>query len=82
MHERLEMLPANKQVGFFSDAYCAEWSYAKAVIVRKVMAKVLAERIELGQFEPPPGGGICTRDPVSDSANAAGDDSACAHQSR
>ena len=47
MHERIEMLPANKQVGFFSDAYCAEWSYAKAVIVRKVMAKVLAERIEL-----------------------------------
>jgi hypothetical protein len=52
MHERIEMVPANKQVGFFSDAYCAEWSYAKAVIVRKVMAKVLAERIELGQFNP------------------------------
>jgi hypothetical protein len=50
MHERIEMLPANKQVGFFSDAYCAEWSFAKAVIVRKVLAKVLAERIELGQF--------------------------------
>ena len=51
MHERLEMLPANKQVGFFSDAYCAEWSYAKVVIVRKVMAKVLAERIELGHLD-------------------------------
>ena len=50
MHERIEMLPANKQVGFFSDAYCVEWSFAKAVMVRKVMAKVLAERIELGQF--------------------------------
>lgn len=51
MHERLEMVPANKQVGFFSDAYCAEWSYAKAVIVRTILAKVLAERIELGQLD-------------------------------
>jgi hypothetical protein len=51
MHERIEMVPANKQIGFFSDAYCAEWSYAKAVMVRKVMANVLAQRIELGQFD-------------------------------
>jgi hypothetical protein len=51
MHERIEMLPANKQVGFFSDAYCVEWSYAKVMIMRKVLAKVLAERIELGQLE-------------------------------
>jgi hypothetical protein len=48
--ERLEMLPLNKQVGFFSDAYCAEWSYAKAVIVRKVMARVLAGFVGRGQF--------------------------------
>ena len=48
--ERLEMLPLNKQVGFFSDAYCAEWSYGKAVIVRKVMARVLAAFVEQGQF--------------------------------
>src|SRR5439155_20702 len=33
MAERLDMLPANRQIGFFSDAYCAEWSYAKAIIV-------------------------------------------------
>jgi hypothetical protein len=51
MRERLDMLPANKQVGFFSDAYCVEWSYAKAVIVRRIMARVLAERVELGQLE-------------------------------
>jgi glucuronate isomerase len=51
MRERLEMLPANKQVGFFSDAYCVEWSFAKAVLVRKILARVLAERIALGQFE-------------------------------
>jgi hypothetical protein len=51
MRERLDMLPANKQVGFFSDAYCVEWSFAKAVLVRKILARVLAERIELGQFD-------------------------------
>ncbi|MBA3485078.1 MAG: hypothetical protein H0T51_25050, partial [Pirellulales bacterium] len=50
MSERLDMLPANKQIGFFSDAYCAEWSYAKAVLVRKQLAAVLAERIQQGQY--------------------------------
>lgn len=50
MAERLDMLPANKQVGFFSDAYCVEWTYAKSVLVRKQMARVFAERIEAGQF--------------------------------
>jgi hypothetical protein len=49
--ERLDMVPSNKQVGFFSDAYCAEWSYAKAVLVRKILAKVLSERIEFGHLE-------------------------------
>jgi glucuronate isomerase len=48
--ERLDMLPANRQIGFFSDAYCVEWTYAKAIIVRKQMAQVLAGRVEQGQF--------------------------------
>jgi hypothetical protein len=51
MAERLEMLPANRQVGFFSDAYCVEWTYAKLVIVRKLMARVLADMIDRGQFD-------------------------------
>jgi hypothetical protein len=51
MRERLEMVPANKQVGFFSDAYCVEWSFAKAFLVRKILARALVERIELGQFD-------------------------------
>ncbi|MCL4693676.1 MAG: hypothetical protein KJ060_14345, partial [Candidatus Hydrogenedentes bacterium] len=50
MEERLDMLPTNKQIGFFSDAYCAEWSYAKAVMVRKLIAEVLAGKIALGQY--------------------------------
>jgi hypothetical protein len=51
MRERLEMVPANKQIGFFSDAYCVEWSFAKAFLVRRILARVLTERIELGQLD-------------------------------
>jgi len=47
---RLDMLPAGNLVGFFSDAYCVEWLYAKAVMVKTVMADVLAERVERGQY--------------------------------
>lgn len=50
MTERLDMVPVNKQVGFFSDAYVVEWSYAKVIIVRKQMAQVLAEKIVQGQY--------------------------------
>ena len=48
--ERLDMLPLNKQIGFFSDAYCVEWTYGKAILVRKQLARVLAEKIEQTQF--------------------------------
>lgn len=48
--ERLDMVAANKQVGFFSDAYCADWTYAKAVIVRKQLADVMAQKIEQRQY--------------------------------
>ena len=44
--ERLDMLPVNKQVGFFSDAYCVEWAYGKALLVRKQLARVLADKID------------------------------------
>jgi hypothetical protein len=48
--ERLDMLPVNKQIGFFSDAYCIEWTYAKAILVRKQLARVLSEKIDQGQY--------------------------------
>lgn len=48
--ERLDMLASNKQVGFFSDAYCVEWAYAKSVMVRKQWIEVLAQKIEQGQY--------------------------------
>lgn len=50
MSERLDMLPMNKQVGFFSDAYCVEWTYGKAVLVRKLLAQTLASRVVQGQY--------------------------------
>jgi glucuronate isomerase len=50
MSERLDMLPVNKQVGFFSDAYCVEWTYAKVVLVRRIMAQVFSQKIEQGQY--------------------------------
>jgi glucuronate isomerase len=48
--ERLDMLPLNRQIGFFSDAYCVEWTYGKAILVRKQLARVLADRIDQGQY--------------------------------
>ena len=50
VEERLDMLPLNKQIGFFSDAYHVDWSYAKTVLVRKQLAQVLAGKIEHGQY--------------------------------
>ncbi len=50
MEERLDMVPANKQIGFFSDAYSIEWTYAKAKIVRNQMAQVLEQKIRQGQY--------------------------------
>jgi hypothetical protein len=38
------------QVGFFSDAYCIEWSYAKLAIVRRQLAQVLAQKVEQMQY--------------------------------
>ena len=50
MEERLDMLAANKQVGFFSDAYAIEWTYAKAKMVRNQMAQVLEQKVRQGQY--------------------------------
>lgn len=50
MSERLDMVATNKQLAFFSDAYCADWAYAKAIIVKKQLVEVLAGKIEQGQY--------------------------------
>ncbi len=51
LRERIEMLPGNKINGFFSDAYCVEWSYAKARLVRRQISHVLADMVEEGYLE-------------------------------
>jgi len=48
--ERLQMLPRNKINGFFSDAYVAEWTYAKACLVRRQLALTLAKMVEEGYY--------------------------------
>ena len=48
--ERLDMLPVTSQCGFFSDAYCVEWTYGKARMVRRQMAIALARRVHRGQY--------------------------------
>jgi hypothetical protein len=47
---RLDMLPLNKQIGFFSDAYHLDWLYGKTFLVRKCMANVFARKIAKGQY--------------------------------
>lgn len=49
---RLQMLPMNKFIGFFSDAYVAEWAYGKALLMRKVTSETLSEMVEKGYLDP------------------------------
>lgn len=51
MEERLDMLPMNKQIGFFTDAYTIEWTYAKARMIHRQLAQVLAQKIRQGQYD-------------------------------
>jgi hypothetical protein len=51
IRERLDMLSTAHQVGFFSDAYTMEWSYAKAVMVRRALSRVLADKVMSGQYD-------------------------------
>jgi len=47
---RLDMVPPCRLMGFFSDAYCAEWSYGRLRLTQRVLANVLAEKIEQGFY--------------------------------
>ncbi len=61
VEERLDRLPSNKQIGFFSDAYCVEWVYGKLGLVRRCLADVLAGRVEAGQFSMDEALGVAQR---------------------
>jgi hypothetical protein len=49
---RLDMVPANKIVAFFSDAYHAEWCYPKLRLVQRLLGDVLLERVNDGTYTP------------------------------
>jgi hypothetical protein len=48
--ERLDMVPSNRHMAFFSDAYSVEWTYAKLCIIRRQLAEVFALKIRQGQY--------------------------------
>lgn len=50
LETRLDMVPANKIVGYFSDAYHAEWCYPKLKMVKQIVEEILTERIEKGWY--------------------------------
>jgi glucuronate isomerase len=50
LETRLDMVPMNKIVGFFSDAYHAEWCYPKLKLVKRVIEDVLVDRVERGWY--------------------------------
>ena len=50
LETRLEMLPINKQIGYFSDAYCADWAYGKLELIKKITANVLGKKIDEGYY--------------------------------
>ncbi len=47
---RIDMVPWTGLCGFFSDAYCLEWQYARLKMTRQVLANLLAERVTMGFF--------------------------------
>lgn len=51
MNDRIDMLPTNKQGGFFTDAYCMDWAYAKAKLIKQMYAEVFAAKIEEGEYD-------------------------------
>jgi glucuronate isomerase len=50
LETRLDMVPLDKIVGFFSDAYHAEWCYPKLKLVKHVLGEVLVERVHKGWY--------------------------------
>lgn len=50
LEERLDMLPLNRQITCFSDAYCADWLYTKCLLLRELLAEVLAKRVSDGRY--------------------------------
>ena len=50
LKDRLEMVPITKIVGYFTDAYCIDWAYARLKLTRHVLAQALSELINEGFY--------------------------------
>jgi len=50
---RIDMIPWTGLMGYFSDAYCIEWQYAKLQLARRVLASVLTDRVQMGLMREP-----------------------------
>jgi len=50
LETRLDMVPMNKIIAYFSDAYHAEWCYPKLKMVKQIVEEILLERIERGWY--------------------------------
>jgi hypothetical protein len=49
-HRRLDMVPTSRLCGFFSDGWCIDWAYARVRMTQRVLAGVLAEKVEQGFY--------------------------------
>ncbi len=50
LETRLDMVPLDKIVGFFSDAYHSEWCLPKLRLVKEILGDILAERVRRGWY--------------------------------
>ena len=50
LETRLDSVPANKIIAYFSDAYHAEWCYPKLKLVKQILGDLLAERVDKGWY--------------------------------
>jgi hypothetical protein len=48
---RLDIVPVNKIVAFFSDAYHCEWCWPKLRLVKQIMGEVLVDRVNRGMYD-------------------------------
>jgi len=50
LEARLDAVPLNKIIAFFSDAYHSEWCYPKLKLVKQITEDVLVDRVERGWY--------------------------------
>ena len=51
LETRLDMVPINKIVGYFSDTYHSEWCYPKLKMVKGILLEILSERLKKGWYD-------------------------------